>query len=175
MYSWAFYKTSGKETAEDLVQDTFLAAHQSLPGFKGGSNPKTWLFSILNNKINDYHRKKFKKTAVFEQLQSDESSDNLFRLFFDNNDNWDNSQKPHEWRHEDENILDNKEFNQVLQSCLEKLPGHWFSAVQLKYFLEKKGEVICQELGITPTNYWQILHRAKLQLRKCLELNWFKS
>jgi RNA polymerase sigma-70 factor (ECF subfamily) len=40
---------------------------------------------------------------------------------------------------------------------------------------EKKGELICQELGITDTNFWQILHRAKLQLRKCIELNWFKK
>lgn len=45
MYSWALHKTSSKETAEDLVQETFLAAVQSFDKFKGDSNPKTWLFS----------------------------------------------------------------------------------------------------------------------------------
>jgi DNA-directed RNA polymerase specialized sigma24 family protein len=62
-----------------------------------------------------------------------------------------------------------------LQLCMENLPALWFSAVQLKYLEGKKGELICQELQIAPTNFWQILHRAKLQLRKCLENNWFKK
>src|SRR5258707_9107950 len=175
MYSWAFYKTSGKETAEDLVQDTFLAACQQLPGFKGESSPKTWLFSILNNKINDYHRKRLRNPAPAEQIENDQHAGNLFSLFFDRNDKWDNVQKPSNWTREDENILDNAAFNKVLQHCLEKLPAQWFSAVGMKYIHEKKSEEICQELGIAATNYWQILHRAKLQLRKCLELNWFKS
>ena len=56
-----------------------------------------------------------------------------------------------------------------------ELPTSWFAAINLKYLEEKKGEIICQELQITPTNFWQILHRAKLQLRKCLEVHWFKK
>jgi RNA polymerase sigma-70 factor (TIGR02943 family) len=167
LYSWAYYKTSSKEAAEDLVQDTFLAAHQRLSGFKEKSNPKTWLFSILNHKIGDYHRKRLRNPAP--------DAGNFYSLFFDRHDNWDDAGKPREWPQEEGNVLDNAAFNQVLRHCLEKLPAQWFSAIWMKYMEEKKGEAICQELGIAPTNYWQILHRAKLQLRKCLELNWFKS
>ncbi|WP_418262403.1 RNA polymerase sigma factor [Flavobacterium faecale] len=56
LYSWALYKTSSKETAEDLVQETFLAAYNKIDSFQEKSQPKTWLFSILNNKVVDYYR-----------------------------------------------------------------------------------------------------------------------
>ena len=51
LYTHAYFKTSSKEIAEDLVQETFVAAFQSYDKFKRESNPKTWLFSILKNKI----------------------------------------------------------------------------------------------------------------------------
>ena len=58
MYSRAFLKVSNAEMAADLVQDTFLAATEKMESFKKDSSPKTWLFSILNNKIINYYRKK---------------------------------------------------------------------------------------------------------------------
>lgn len=173
LYSWALYKTSEKETAEDLVQETFIAAFQSIERFKGESNPKTWLFAILNNKIKDYHRKRFQSPIVNEEGHSERAENILFDTLFDSNDQWRKEQRPYEWPLREENILDNIEFNKVLQDCMEKLPKPWFSAVHLKYLEERKGGLICQELNISPTNFWQILHRAKLQLRKCIELNWF--
>ena len=57
MLAWAYNKLSDKQLAEDLVQDTFLAALQSMDKFKGDSKPKTWLLSILNNKIIDHYRR----------------------------------------------------------------------------------------------------------------------
>lgn len=167
MYSWALHKTSSKETAEDLVQDTFMAAVQSFDRFKGDSNPKTWLFAILNNKINDHYRSSFRKPTI--------SDTTFFDKLFDENDQWTPEQRPQQWSDDTGHLLDNDEFQQTLQNCMKKLPDNWFSAIQLKFMEEKNGELICQELGITPTNFWQILHRAKLQLRKCLELNWFKK
>ena len=175
MFSWAFYKTSSKETAEDLVQETFLAAVQSFEKFERKSNPKTWLFAILNNKIIDHYRRQIKNPTVSEQQQNEKGVYSLFDRLFDSDRQWKKEERPKPWQFESENILDNPEFDKVLQNCMDKLPGTWFSAVQLKYLEEKKGELICQELQITPSNFWQILHRAKLQLRKCLELNWFKN
>lgn len=167
MYSWALHKTSSKETAEDLVQETFLAAFQSFSIFKGDSNPKTWLFAILNNKINDHYRSAFRNPII--------PDNSIFKKLFDDNDQWRPDQRPQQWTEETEHLLDNTEFRLTMERCMKKLPDNWFSAVQLKFMEEKNGEHICQELGITPTNFWQILHRAKLQLRKCLELNWFKK
>lgn len=167
MYSWALHKTSSRQTAEDLVQETFLAAVQSFSKFKGNSNPKTWLFAILNNKINDHYRSSFRKPTVNDTT--------IFETFFDSNDQWKPEQRPQQWADDTGHLLDNDEFQQTLQNCMKNLPENWFSAIQLKFIAEKKSEIICKELGITPTNFWQILHRAKLQLRKCLELNWFKK
>lgn len=168
LFSWALHKTGNREAAEDLVQDTFMAAVQSFEKFQGKSNPKTWLFGILNHKIMDYHRTRFKNAT--SSLDKDISA-----LTFDEQGNWKPDQRPTEWTDDPKNFLDDPEFNVVLQKCMGKLPQGWFSAIQLKFMDEKNGEQICQELGITPTNFWQILHRAKVQLRKCLESGWFKK
>lgn len=167
LYTWAYYKTSDKETAEDLVQETFLAAVHSFQKFERKSEPKTWLVSILKNKIADHYRIAYRNNAS-----------NIVSLsqFFDNNEDWIAEQRPQQWKVEDEqHLLDNIDFNRTLSHCLEELPVHWKASILLKFIEEKDTNEICQELEITPTNYWQIMHRAKLQLRKCLELNWFKK
>jgi len=170
LYTRAFYKTSNKETAEDLVQDTFFAALEAIPKFEFKSQPKTWLISILNNKIAEYYRKAYKGAL---QPESRQGFRNVFDIYFDENEEWQKDQQPTEWQIEQSNLLDDEGFLRTLQNCMNKLPEAWSAAIQLKYLEEKKGEIICQELKLSSTNFWQILHRAKLQLRKCLELNWF--
>ncbi len=169
LYSWAFYHTNKSEIAQDLVQDTYYAAIKSLPKFENKSNIKTWLFSILNNKIYDFHRKNF-KNVVFNstQLPGNEGKD-ILETQFDSNGSWKQRDQIHEWDESENNLLDNPEFNDLLQSCMEQLPEKWFSAVQMKYLLEKDGSEICKELDISPSNFWQILHRSKLKLKTCLE------
>lgn len=166
LFSWAFHKTSSKEVAEDLLQETFVGAIKSYSNFRQESNPKTWLLSILNNKINDHFRNLYRKTA--------QEDDRIFSTFFDETGHWTKSESPTSWEiRDEEHLLDNLDFRQELLNCLERLPKNWFSVIHFKYLEEKKGKEICQELDITNTNFWQILYRAKLQLRKCLELNWF--
>lgn len=167
LYSWALHKVSNAELASDLVQDTFLAASEKIEHFKGESSPKTWLFSILNHKIIDYYRKKVNQPV---QLESQS-----FSLFFSEEGDWQESHKPKNWHgQEDEHhLLDDHEFQHVLKKCLDALPEKWSLCVKLKYLTEKNGDEICQELDVTPSNYWQIIHRAKLQLRECIETNWF--
>lgn len=168
LISWAFYKVSNEELARDFVQDTFLAAAEKIDSFKGNSSPKTWLFSILNNKIIDHYRKKVNKTVPHE-------NDSLAR-FFEPEGDWQESRKPKSWHTENEDhLLDNDEFQAVLQKCLEALPDKWNLCVKMKYLSEKRGEEICQELEISTSNYWQIIHRAKLQLRECVDQEWFNN
>ena len=174
MYSWALYKTNNRETAEDLVQETFIAAFQSFEKFEGLNNPKTWLFGILNHKIADHYRKVYRNPIVNESGRNPEAGKDFLETFFDADGSWIKEQRPQPWP-EDSDLLDDTEFVKILQVCMEKLPSNWFAAINLKYLEEKKGEQICQELQITPTNFWQILHRAKLHLRKCLEVHWFKK
>ncbi|HEU4554639.1 MAG TPA: sigma-70 family RNA polymerase sigma factor [Chitinophaga sp.] len=168
MYTWAYYKTSDKALAEDLVQDTFLAALQAVDNFKQDSQPKTWLFSILNNKIIDHFRKQFRNPVVNE-------ADSGLSFFFNSDEEWYRERRPQEWGTTDAHILDDPDFRKILQHCMHLLPGSWLAAVKLKYLEEKDGKEICQDLQITPSNFWQIMHRAKLHLRNCLENNWFKK
>lgn len=167
LYSWALYKTGNKETAEDLVQDTFLAASLSIEAFKGESHPRTWLLAILKNKINDHFRKVYRRPQGLKMVDIDS--------LFDKEGSWKSGERPKAWSEDSEHLLDNGSFVEILRSCMGKLPENWLAAIHLKYMEGKKGAVICQELGISDTNYWQVLHRAKLQLRKCLEVNWFKK
>lgn len=165
LYSWAYYKTSSRETAEDLVQDTFAAAYHKLDAFEGKSKPKTWLFSILNNKIIDYYRKKSKNsiTSVEHEKLANTSIDGMF----DPSEHWNPSEAIDE-----EHWLDNPEFNSILSNCIDDLPANWQMAVRAKYIEDQKSKMICETLDITQANYWQIIHRAKLALRQCLEKKW---
>lgn len=166
LLSWAYHKTQNQQTAEDLVQDTFLSAVQAFHNFKGNSEPKTWLFSILNNKITDHYRKELKKPIV--------NDDRFLANFFDENGHWRNDAMPTEWN-VDEELLDNSEFQHVLKWCMQKLPSVWLLVIRLKYFENKGGSEICKELEISSSNFWQLIHRSKLQLRKCLDKNWFNK
>jgi RNA polymerase sigma-70 factor (ECF subfamily) len=167
LFSWALHKVSDAELARDLVQDTFLAAAEKIDGFRGESSPKTWLFSILNYKIIDHYRKKINQPVSLD-------NDSLLSFFSENGD-WRKEKRPVDWHEEESHLLDNDEFREVLARCLDELPEKWNASVRLKYLMSKSGEEICQELEVTPTNLWQIIHRAKVQLRDCVENNWFEN
>jgi RNA polymerase sigma-70 factor (TIGR02943 family) len=168
LYSWACSKINDKAAAEDLVQETFLSAFQSFDKFRAESSPKTWLFSILNNKIVDHFRQNLKAPVVSQDAA-------FFEIHFDHGEHWHRTECVTDWQGADVNLLDNNDFQGILQKCMQKLPGNWNTALQLKYLGEKDSKEVCQDLQISPSNFWQLMHRAKLQLRKCLELNWFKK
>jgi len=170
LYSWAFYKTSSRETAQDLIQETFLSAFKSYKTFKHESQPKTWLFKILNNKIIDYYRKSA-NTLKGVELKDEEAHERMVNKLFDQNDNWEPTGFEQNWE-DDQHLLDNPEFNEIMDRCLNDLPSAWRFAVTGKYHLDKEPKDICQELNITASNYWQIIHRSKLLLKKCIEIKW---
>lgn len=171
MLAWAKYKTSSDEIAEDLVQDTFVAAFKSFKSFRGESKPKTWLFSILNNKIKDYYRKASvqREENVIDRISEKEDRQDFQ---FTEQGRWKIYPEAYVPFEDEEHLLDNPEFNEVLKTCFEELPGKWYKVMSLKYFLHKESEEICKELSITPSNYWQIVRRSKIKLRECLSLKW---
>ncbi|TAM97297.1 MAG: sigma-70 family RNA polymerase sigma factor [Chitinophagaceae bacterium] len=174
LFRWAYYKVSSKEAAEDLVQETFMAAYRSWDKFNHDSSPKTWLHGILKNKLMDYFRKKARDIVISESMFDEHDADSFFDAFFDENGTWKKEASPQSWETEGE-LLDNTDFRNVLFDCLKKLPPAWYHVVNLKYLEEKNSNDICQEVNISPTNFWQILYRARLQLRACVENNWFKK
>jgi RNA polymerase sigma-70 factor (TIGR02943 family) len=167
LFKWAYHKVSDSDQAKDLVQDTFLAAAEKLSSFKAESSPKTWLFAILNHKIIDYYRKKINQPLSIENQS--------YSSYFDADGGWRPEKSPKDWEDKEVHLLDDSVFQGILTNCLDALPEKWSSCVKLKYLMNKNGEDICQELEITPTNLWQIMHRAKLQLRDCVEINWFNN
>tara|TARA_R110002111_G_C5928424_1_gene366584 strand:+ start:270 stop:830 length:561 start_codon:yes stop_codon:yes gene_type:complete len=169
LYGWAYHKTSSKEISEDLVQETFLAALKGFKNFRHDSQPKTWLFAILNNKIIDYYRK---KARSFDQDKTNERMLlNRTKSYFDAHENWKITGKEMFWE-ENIHLLDDEEFSKILNRCLNELPDSWCFSLVSKYLLEKSAAQICQEIEVTRSNYWQIVHRAKLMVKKCIDLNW---
>lgn len=169
LFGRAIAKTSNEQLAEDLVQDTFLAALEAFDKFRQESTVKTWLTAILNHKIADYFRKVNSK-ANFANTKSIEYSQ-----FFDSNDNWKIEERPREWLMNEEKLFDNPQFLHIYQSCLQQLPTQWSAILLAKFIEEKNSKKICQEMNISTTNYWQIIHRAKIKMRQCLQKNWFKQ
>ncbi len=166
LYAYSMAKVGQKEIAEDIVQETFLSAYQGYGNFQNKSSVKTWLFSILKHKIADHFRLKYKSNT--------EPSSHIIEKFFDENHRWKPEYRPKPWT-EDNHLLDDPAFSKTLSDCLKALPDKWSSAVQLKYLEETESKEICSHLEITSANFWQIIHRAKLQLRNCLDMKWFKN
>jgi RNA polymerase sigma-70 factor (TIGR02943 family) len=161
LVAYAASRVKDRQEADDLVQNTFIAAFKGLDNYKGDSSYRTWLFSILRNKITDHYRKFYR--GKDQEISSDE--------YFDQNGSWLPDKAPSSLG-EDEHLLDNPEFNTTLLNCREHLPEKQFAVLQMKYYDQLAAENICKELGISSTYYWQLIHRAKLQLRDCLQKSW---
>ncbi|MCR4315198.1 MAG: RNA polymerase sigma factor [Planctomycetes bacterium] len=56
LFAYACSRVQKQDVAEDLVQETFLAAMKSLERFENRSSALTWLIGILRNKIFDHYR-----------------------------------------------------------------------------------------------------------------------
>lgn len=168
LYAFARVRIADEEQAKDLVQETFLAALQRAPNFEGKSSERTWLTAILKNKIIDVYRKK--SAVVVSSAITDAVSDQ--HNFFNAEDgHWNKEHQPKPIGFEDD-PLHNKEFAQILKACMSKLPPLWLSVFTMKHIDEEASETICAELKVTSSNFWVIIHRAKLNLRACLQKNW---
>lgn len=170
LYAYAITRINKEEQARDLVQETFLAALERKDKFEGRSSEKTWLTAILKNKIIDVYRKKSAAFAKKEDLEDAEQEQHDF--FNSVNGHWNDEHQPREFGIEHEDALVNKEFQQILQKCMQKLPTLWSSVFTMKHMDEETTEIICSELKVSPANFWVIIHRTKLNLRACLQKNW---
>jgi RNA polymerase sigma-70 factor, ECF subfamily len=166
LYRFALARLRDPHLAEDVVQETFLAAIKS-PNFAEQSSPRTWLTGILKHKIIDVMRKNVREAVVSDLV--DESEDYSVDDFFDAKGHW--SDKPQEWDMP-EGALEQKQFLGVLQDCMSKLPAKLAQLFMLRDVQETDNAEICKELNISSTNAWVMLYRARMGLRKCLELNW---
>ncbi|MEO6849832.1 MAG: sigma-70 family RNA polymerase sigma factor [Mucilaginibacter sp.] len=169
LYAYAITRISDEELAKDLVQETFLAALEKVKSFEGRSSERTWLTAILRNKIIDVYRKKSSGLVNIDVNSAEKEQAD----FFDKNDgHWNGGRAPQHFGIDHHDPLLNKELNQILMSCLQKLPVLWMSVFSMKHIDDLETDIICEELKVTPSNFWVIIHRAKLNLRACLQKNW---
>jgi RNA polymerase sigma-70 factor (TIGR02943 family) len=165
LYRYALPRVNDRDTAKDLVQETFLSAWRNYENFKGEISEKNWLFAILKNKIIDHFRKA--STRLTDSFPDIADSDS----YFDEAEHWRVVSAPRDWR--TDTVIDRKEFYEVLNKCKGMLKEIQNTVFTMKYLDGLESEDICKVLNITSSNYWVLMHRAKLQLRACLEKNWF--
>ncbi|NML59327.1 sigma-70 family RNA polymerase sigma factor [Chryseobacterium cheonjiense] len=172
LYSYAITRVNSKEDAEDIVQDTFLAAFKNAATFQERSSVKTWLTSILKNKIIDYYRKKSNSNQSYDAYL-DETEDSFENAFFnqDNYGRWKQDINKNYLSESTDDYILSKEFYRIMDLCLQKLPSKLRPVFVAKYMLDEDAEKICKEFNITSSNYWVLLFRAKTLLRSCLEKN----
>ena len=177
LFSIARLKLNEHETAKDLVNDTFLAALQALDGFKGESSELTWLVSILKNKIIDFYRKNKRSYSDIDNYLS-ETDQAFYEGFFEPNTvsrfHWKEEKYPHKDFGFSENHFEEQEYYTILDACLKKIPPKLKPIFVSKFIDEKDSKIICKEFDLTSSNYWVLIHRAKLIMRNCLEKNWIQ-
>ncbi|MDY0745596.1 sigma-70 family RNA polymerase sigma factor [Paucibacter sp. R3-3] len=152
--------------AEDAVSETLLAAIEKPQSFAGQSQLKTWLVGILKHKLIDQIRRNSKEMSTTSAEDGVDLDDDLFAA----DGHW--REQPQDWG-DPEHVLRQLDFMRVLEACVEHLPGQQGRLFMMREWLELETEEICKELAISPTNLWVMLHRARLRLRECLQLNWF--
>lgn len=158
------------QLAEDMVQETLLAALRNAQNFEGRSSERTWLTSILKNKIIDYLRRKQKN--LFEQTDFNQPE------FVEDGPlkgRWKESMAPSDWGALPDAVFEQSEFRTVLAKCLSGLPLNIATVFTLREVDGLDSKEVCKELGITSSNLWVMLHRARTGLRRCLELNWMNK
>ena len=157
------------DLAEDVVQETLLAALAARDGFSGRSSIKTWLTGILKHKIVDAIRQKQRQPIVMASFEEETDLED-FEALFREDGGW--AAPPADWG-DPEKALSRHEFMDVMEACLERLPPNTARVFMMREIMELTSDEICKELTITANNLWVILYRARMALRQCLEQNWF--
>lgn len=166
LYRYALARLRDPHLAEDAVQETLIAAMQN-DTYAGKSAPRTWLTGILKHKIIDLMRRQMREQTLDDEDVPD--TPGMDEFFADDDGHW--IEKPQFWT-APEDELEQKQFLAILQQCMDRLPKKLAQIFLMREIHESDNEEICKELEISTTNAWVMLYRARMGLRKCLELNW---
>lgn len=173
LFAYARRRLRSNEAAEDLVQETFLAAISANGSFAGNSSEKTWLTGILKHKIYDFYAKNSRR-----ELTTDEADLSGYNFQFERDDewngHWNERYAPADWDAASPlKQIQDGEFQKVFSNCLTGLPERIANAFVMREVDGLTSAEICVVLMISANNYWTMMHRARLHLRRCLEIKWF--
>jgi RNA polymerase sigma-70 factor (TIGR02943 family) len=165
LFNYTISRVNDREIAKDLVQDTFFAGLKSMKNFKGEASERTWLISILKRKIIDWYRKinsNKGKAEVRMNYSSDESEGD-----------WLEERVADPFDKTAEDRIENTELGDAIYDCLGKLPEKQATIFRMKTIEGVDTETICNELNITASNLWVIMHRARITMADCMGKTWF--
>ena len=164
LYGYALDRLRRPDEAEEAVQETLLAALRAREEFQGRSHPLTWLMGILKRKVADRLR----------EAARQESGADLDDLdgWFDERGKW--RKAPARWD-DPAAAAERSEFWAVLRRCLARLPARMAEAFILRALDDRAPDEVCRKLAISQGNLWVLLHRARLQLVRCLDIHWFDA
>jgi RNA polymerase sigma-70 factor (TIGR02943 family) len=168
LYRYACSRVADASQAEDLLQETLISALKSFESFRGQSTEKTWLTGILRHRILDFYRKRARQWRVPDSFEGVEGS------WFDQDGHWnrEHSNAGMEWEPDPSHILDQKEFMETLHHCITQLPEKAAAVfVQRELEFEKTASIL-EDLNISESNLWVLLHRARNMLKRCIQTNW---
>lgn len=168
LYRYALSHLRDPDRAEEMVQETLLAALEGIKQFSGKSSVRTWLVGILKHKVIDLFRREAREEQLDEPDDLDGGHDALEDSFLPDG-HW--KDKLATWGNPVE-ALERSQFARILQACMDRLPPKMARLFWLSEVMEEETENICKELALTPTNLWTTLYRARFGLRQCLDRNW---
>lgn len=172
LVNYAYSRLRDQIAAEDVTQETFLAALKARDRFTGSSSEKTWLTGILKHKIIDHIRRRAREVAVDDVEQLPVERHSPYTAGEGHGGHWKPGAGPRAWPDDPAMSLENKEFWEYLNLCLDSLPPRMAVLFTLYEMEELPGPEICKVMEISSTNLWVMLHRVRRQLRSCLEQNW---
>jgi len=170
LFRFAMLQLRDEHLAEDAVQETLLAALESRHHYSGKASEKTWLVGILKHKIVDLIRKKVREPTQ-ENLEEkmDDAQHDMVDALFDARGHW--ITPPQDWGNP-EKMLEQKRFWEIFTECLKTLPPQLALLYSLREISGMATDEICKDMNISPTNSWVMLHRARIGLKECFEINW---
>jgi len=174
LYRHALARLGDLEAAKDLVQETFLAACRSAERYAGRASERTWLLRILRNKIADYYRRQQPVLTVGGEEQLAQLESHQFVRSGLQRGSWSPGNEPEHWKNAEE-CLTQTEFWDVVHRCTGKLPRTLAAAFLMREVEETSSDEVCSILKISRNHLGVLLHRARLVMRRCLELNWFRD
>jgi RNA polymerase sigma-70 factor, ECF subfamily len=175
LFRFAVMRLRDESLAEDMVQETLLSAIQSLQSYGGKSSERTWLTGILKHKIIDHYRKNSKEIQITDEDTDLSGVDH----FFERPDAWDGHWaikfRPVDPEQSPEQVMERSEFWDVMNGCLSALPSRIANVFALREMDGLTSDEICDVLNLSASNFWVIMHRARMQLRRCVEIKWFRK
>lgn len=168
MLRFALLHLQPHEDAEDAVQDALTAALTvDFTSFKD-VDPRRYLFGILRNKVMDRLRRRYRPEVAYHDVFEDD----LDNLLFDERDHWVSGVAPSVWEKPDQQLMTDQ-FFKVVDICVDRLPAKPARVFSMKELLDCSQEEICDTLGISKTDFWQCMSRARKQIHLCLNQSWF--